>query len=279
MASQQWTFHCKCSYAASQACCQSLSSRAQGVQGISTYIDDELQLLVMLFPDSVVLQRSKKLNILTTSKDIEAAGSQPSSTSYLIPALPHNDPAACSSERSQRPVPCSRHTTVSEPGKQASAAEVRSDPDGKIPVHQLQAASPPPLANGGASREDVFSNLPGAVQTGSGNPSNCMQGPSATEEAAETMPVPAAMPATGVSSHGYANQPTKPGDHSFRSCLDKQQWSCSPKQQGSLPSWPQDGSQRRTHHWEHASSQNFAQAKFTCTPSFSFSKQPCAVMW
>ena len=230
------------------------------------------------------MQRSKKLNILTTAKDIEAAGSQPSNTSYLIPALPHNDPAVCSSEPSQRPVPCSRHTIVSEQGDQASVAQVRSDPDRKVLVQRLQATPPPPLANGSvspvsASHENVLSNPPDLVQTDSEHPFNCKQGPSAAQEAAEPMPVSAAMPATNVSSHGYASQPAKPSDHPFRSCTDKQQWSRSPKQQGSVPSWPQDGSQQRAHHWEHTSPQNFAQGKLTCTSSFPFSKQPCAVMW
>ena len=230
------------------------------------------------------MQRSKKLNILTTSKDIEAAGNQPSHTSYLIPALPHNNPAACSPEPSQRPVECSRHINISEQGNQASAAQVRSDPDCEVLEHQLRAASAAPLANGGvsmlsASRESVPSNPPGVVQTDSGRPSNCMQGPSTAQEAAEPMPVPAAMPATDTSSHGHASRAAKLSDHMLRSCPDRQQWSCSPKHQGSVPPWPQDGSQRRVHHWEHASSQNFAQAKLTCTPSFPFSKQPCAVMW
>ena len=230
------------------------------------------------------MQRSKKLNIITTPKDIEAAGSQPSSTSYLIPALPQDDTAACSSAHTQGPVPCSRHPTVSEQGNHASAAQVISHPNCTRLVHQLQAASPSPLANGGvslfsASHENCLSNPPGVVQTVPGHPSKCMQGPSAAQEAAEPMPVPAAMPATDVSSHGYASQPAKPRDHPWKSGADKQQWLQSPEQPGSLPSWRQDGSQWRAHHWDHASSQNFGQAKLTRTPSFPFRKQPCAVMW
>ena len=230
------------------------------------------------------MQRSKKLNILTTPKDVEAAGRQAWSTSYLIPALPHNNPATCNPEPSQRPVECSRHTQVSEQGNQASAAQVRSDPDCKVLEHQLRAASPPALANGGvsllsASCENFLSNPPGAVQTDSGRPSSCTQRLSTAQEAVEPMPAPAAMPATDVSSDGNASQPAKPSDHLFRVCADEQQWSRSPKHQGSLPSWPQDGSQRRVHHWEHATSQSFAQAKLTCTTRFPLSKQPCAVMW
>lgn len=228
------------------------------------------------------LQRSKKLNILAMSAEADAAGSQPSKASYLIPALPHDDPAACSSEPSQSRIPCSRHTSASEQGDQASA-RVRSDVDRTAPV---QAASPPPIETAvvspfPATHEQALSNPPGSLQTDSRptNPSHCMQGPSAAPNAAEPMPVAAAARSANVSSYGHASHPAEPSDCLLRSSTNKQQCLHLPKQQGLVPSWSQDGSQRRAHHWEHTSSQNFAQAKLTCTPSFPFSKQPCVVMW
>lgn len=220
------------------------------------------------------------LNILTAPKGVDATGSRPSSASYLIPALPHSGPAACGSEPVSRHDPSGRRISATEQGHQASAAQVKPDPDCEATV-QLQAASAPPLANGTEAQPQMsdrqtFSKHPGSLQTdrGPAHAANCMQGSSAEAKAGEPMPYPAAIPSTAVSSHGPARNPAKPITYPVTSCKDKQQGLQLSKQQ--VP-WSQHRSQRDQ--WEHASSQDFAQAKLACTPSFPFSKQPCAVMW
>ena len=227
------------------------------------------------------LQRSKKLNILTAAKEVEATGSRPPSASYLIPALPHSDHAACSSERVHRHDFSGRHTSATEQGEQASAAQAKSHPDPEASVPP-QAASLPPLANAlqvqpHTSDQPASSKQPERLQTGYGSASaaNGLQGSSAEQKAGEPMPPPPAAPSTNVSLHRPAMDPAKPNTCPVKSCTDKQQWSHISKQQGQ---WSQNRSQQADQ-WEPAPSQTFMQAKLACNPSFPFGKQPCAVMW
>lgn len=223
------------------------------------------------------MQRSKKLNILTAAKEVEAAASHPLSASYLIPALPHSDPAARSSEPVHRHDLSGRHASASEQGKQSSAAQVESDPDPEASVHPQAASLPPNATQVRASVQHASSKQPKCLQTdyGPASAANGLQGSSAEQKAEEPMPLPAAAPSKGASSHRPGLDPAKPNTCPVRSCTDKQQWS-------HLSQLPGPWSQNRSQHadqWEHAPSQDFVQAKLACNPSFPFGKQPCAVMW
>lgn len=225
------------------------------------------------------MQRSKKLNILTAAKEVEAAGSCPPSTSYLIPASPHSDPAACSSDPVHRHDLSGKHASASGQGKEASAAQVKSDPDPEVSV-QPQAAPLPPTATQVQLQvpdQHASSKQPKCLQTdyGPASAANGLQGSSAEQKAGKPMPLPAAAPPKGASSNRPGLDPAKPNTCPVRSCTDKQQWSHLSQLSGP---WSQNKLQHAGQ-WERAPSQDFVQAKLACNPSFPFGKQPCAVMW
>lgn len=244
---------------------------------------------VLSRPDCWWLQRSKKLNILTNTKESEAAESRPSSASYLIPAVPNDGHAACSSEPSSSQLPCGQCHSIPHSGMQAPAAQSRPEP-GCAASLQLQSASCS-QSKGGIQTHTVDqfnggllgrqSVLPREVMPA--DPPRTLHGSMIKQTASEPTTGSNGSPATGLPCLRVpAAPPAKTDSSTARPHTDRHQWLHLSTQQGSAPSWSQNGSQL-THKWDNhdgpSGSQGFAQAKLAFTPAFPFSKQPCAVMW
>ena len=208
-------------------------------------------------------------------------GSRPSSASYLIPAVPHD--GARSSEPS--PFPCGQHTSLPGASTQPPAAESRAEPGCAVSI-QLQPSLCSQSKDGIQTHNGHLPGRHSALSQGvaTADPPRALHGPLAQQSGPEPTSVLNRSPATDLPSlHEPAASPAASpdiGPSVSRPHPDRHQWLHLPTQQGSVTSWPQNGSQLM-HKWDHGSSgsQDFAQAKLAFTPAFPFSKQPCAVIW
>ena len=211
-----------------------------------------------------------------------AAGCQPLHSTYLKPAAPCDASLACSSEPSH--VAHDRCNAATEPKNQAMPAHAIVIPDvnNKTSMRPHSAASSEgtawaaeQLTHSGhcpARRQPASSSGHGMQASASVK----VQGPPMTATASES--VFSLADASALDWHPAHKSSNKPTTSLTNSGASRPHWLHLPKQQGPKPSRSQDSSQL-AHHYRRGSSLDFAQGKLACTPSFPFSKQPCAVMW
>ena len=232
--------------------------------------------------DCAVLQRAKKLNIITAPEKAEALHVRPSNASYLIPAAPQDGSAACNSVPGSSQRPYGTDAPVSDSLKSATAAAPAA-------CEPSAAASPQPQAvsvSQDAQHASVSMEIPPIVVPDRQpvllqeptSAASTVQGDLLQQTASRSKSGAVAAPTTELTCpHAHAPPPSKT-ERSPERGGDRQPWRQLPSQTRPAPSWSRDTS-RLPSNWSHSSAQAFGQGKLACTPTFPFSTQACAVMW
>ncbi len=232
-----------------------------------------------------LLQRSKALNILTAPTERPGSDAQPSSSSYLMSAVPCGHGIDGSSTLASKHGPLASNHTATHRVAQSEAAAPRLQPNltaqklsqpasvqnaGSAPVHK----QPSVQATATRHRDLDDAELSAAASTAA--PLHGMQASAgAGRSDAFTMNMPPVSPSR-LHADAAAAQ--------MQPYTDKQQWLSAPNQRGCVTSWPQGQSKPLLvpESWGSVTSTRAAsydQGKIGCAHSFPFSKQPCAVIW
>ncbi len=262
-----------------------MSRGTEGIQGtsVSTQPSSPANVLLHSLCTKCLLQRSKALNILTAPTERPGSDAQPSSSSYLMSAVPCGHGIDGSSALACKHGPLASNHTATHTVAQAAAprlqpnctAQKLSQPAsvqnaGSAPVHK----QPSVQANAARHRDLNGAELSAAASKAA--PLHGMQASAGAGRADTfTMNMPPVSPSR-LHADAAAAQ--------MQPYTEKQQWLSAPNQRGCVTSWPQGQSKPLLgpESWGSVTSTRAAsydQGKIGCTHSFPFSKQPCAVIW
>ena len=234
---------------------------------------------------SCLLQRSKALNILTAPTEQPGSDPQPSSSSYLISAVPCGHGIDGSSALGDKHGPLASNHTATHTAVQGEAIALRLQPNstaqklsqpasvqntGSAPVHKQ------PSTQATAARHR---NLDGAELSAAASTAAPLHGMQASAAAGRADTLTMNMPSVSPSrSHADA------AAVQMQPYTEKQQRLSAPNQRDCVTSWPQGQSKPLLgpESWGSVTSTrsaNYDQGKIGCAHSFPFSTQPCAVIW
>lgn len=229
-------------------------------------------------------KRSKALNILTASTERPGSDAQPSSSSYLISAVPRGHGIDGSSALASKHGLLASNHTATRTVAQGEAAAPTLQPNsaaqklsqtasvqnaGSAPIHKQSSMQ----AIAARHRNLNGAELSAAASTGA--PLHGMQASAGTGRADTfTMNLPPVSPSMSHVDAAVQMQPY----------TEKQQWLSAPNQRGCVTSWPQGQSKPLLgpESWGSVTSTraaNYDQGKIGCAHSFPFSKHPCTVIW
>jgi len=259
----------------------------QGVQGtpVSTQLSSPANILLRSLFTSCLLQRSKALNILTAPTERPGSDAQPSSSSYLISAVPCGHGIDGSSALASKHGPLASNHTATHTVAQCEAAAPRLQPNSTA-QKLSQPASVQDADSASVHKQSSMQataarrrDLNGAELSAAASTVGLLHGMQASAGTGRadtfTMNMPPVSP-----SRPHADAAAV----QMQPYTEKQHWLSAPNQHGCVTSWPQGQSKPLLgpESWGSVTSTRAAsydQGKIGCAHRFPFSKQPCAVIW
>lgn len=241
-------------------------------------------------------KRAKTLSILEAPRQTQASHSRPASTSYLVPTVSQSHTIV---DASQLSLPDLQHTAQDSPPTDAAQAQLalsKNELSRDASTQQQMSGSSLHVSHGiPASTSAQAPALLGSHMLDHGrsvldaqDALTCLSNranPSGVKSNQQLFDAASAAPSGDVELQCSSASISLDGSASdSQPSAGKQEVQLPSKQTAYSNSWCQSASQPLAsgNGWLHVPSQpvtHFSPTKLACMPSFSFSKQPCPVMW